>query len=194
MRSYSFLRLVDYTMKRKELLLGALSSTPIPTLSVETGIIPHQFRRVLLANRLIGGTMISINSTLISAIRIVTFQWRFTQKKFPLIFKSASTILKFQKFTPLLLLPYHPTFLLLQLLLHKIEVHKIPNINVHSTFSSFILQNFSDATLIFIDGSKSPSGVSADFWIPPRHSLGSYPYLPSCLSLTPNKPLSSTRL
>jgi len=49
------------------------------------------------------------------------------------------------------------------------KVHRIPNINAHSThiqFSSFILQNFSDATLIFINGSKSPSGLGAAFWIP----------------------------
>ena len=84
-------------------------------------------------------SMISSYWTIISAIRIVTSQWRFTQKTFSFD---------------------------MQTIQHHSQIPKVYPHSTHLQFSLFIFQNFSNATLIFTDGSKSPSGVDAAFWIP----------------------------
>ena len=112
--------------------------------------------------------MTQLNPDLISNIKQITTNWRFTPSKLPLLCKRAITILKLQKYT-IKLPTYQFKSLKFYQLFKSYEIHKLPlnrNSSPQTIFNQYTQQHFPNSTLIFSDGSKSDSGVGAAFWIP----------------------------
>jgi len=154
--------------KALRFIIGATNSTLICALSSETGISPLEYRRNLLTDRFLARNMTQLNPDLISSIKQITINWRFTPSKLPLLCKRAITILKLQKFT-IKLPTYQFKSLQFSQLFKSFKIHKLPltrNSSSQLIFNQYTHQHFPNSTPIFSDGSRSDSGVGAAFWIP----------------------------
>jgi len=103
-------KLARFQNKALRLIIGGLSSTPIPALCAKTGITPLKFRRNYLTERFIARSISQVPAPIIPAMQNVSNNSRCTQWKLPLLCKRATILLKLEKFT-LKLPPYRLSYL-----------------------------------------------------------------------------------
>jgi len=108
------------------LIIEALTSTPVAALGAKPGLMPLQFRRYNLTNRILGWLINSLHCSLLDSVSYLTEHWRFVTNDLPLICKRAAVILRFKQFS----LP-SPSYRLAPFsfwhTLHGLKYHRLPN-------------------------------------------------------------------
>ena len=186
--SHSLLQKLDVFQNTcLRLIIGALKSTPTSALCAETGIPPLHFRRNYITDRILARTISNQLSTTYHNTKFILSQWRFSEKKLPLLCQRAKFIFRLEPY--IISAPsYCLSSLTYRQTLQTISIYKFldsannKSSSLQLSFDSYINNFFPNSTQIFTDGSKNDLGVGSAFWIPSLSFSSSFS-LPSFSSI-----------